>query len=154
MHPVDEWLDAATGPGHSGDATTSGQSAQLWTCGMHPQVIENEPGICPICAGEAGAGAGELQIDGAYVGEICDGYDNDFDGVQQAWETGIPNVVMYIDIDGNWVRDPGEPSATTDTSGEERERLFEILCERSQSTAGYQAMCAPRELPLVVLREV
>ncbi len=38
-------------------------------------------GICPICAGEAGAGAGELQIDAAYLGEICDGKDNDFDGV-------------------------------------------------------------------------
>lgn len=39
-------------------------------------------------------------------------------------------------------------------SGEERARLFEILSERSKSTVGYQAMCAPRELPLVVLREV
>ena len=38
-------------------------------------------GICPICAGEAGAGAGELQIDAAYVGEICDGKDNDFNGL-------------------------------------------------------------------------
>ncbi|APR85550.1 Hypothetical protein A7982_10899 [Minicystis rosea] len=38
-------------------------------------------GVCPICAGEAGGGAGELQIDGAYVGEICDGWDNDFNGV-------------------------------------------------------------------------
>lgn len=37
-------------------------------------------GICPICAGEAGGGAGELQLDSAYVGEICDGKDNDFDG--------------------------------------------------------------------------
>ena len=23
--------------------------AQLWTCGMHPQVIQEEPGQCPIC---------------------------------------------------------------------------------------------------------
>jgi len=37
-------------------------------------------GVCPICRGEAGGGAGELQLDGAYVGEVCDGYDNDFDG--------------------------------------------------------------------------
>ena len=22
---------------------------QLWTCGMHPQVIQEEPGLCPIC---------------------------------------------------------------------------------------------------------
>ncbi len=38
-------------------------------------------GVCPICTGEAGGGAGELQIDGAYVGELCDGFDNDFNGV-------------------------------------------------------------------------
>jgi Putative metal-binding motif len=37
-------------------------------------------GTCAICNGEAGGGAGELQLDGAYVGEYCDGYDNDFDG--------------------------------------------------------------------------
>ncbi|MFT3775635.1 MAG: MopE-related protein [Minicystis sp.] len=44
-------------------------------------------GVCPICTGEAGGGAGELQIDGAYVGEICDGYDNDFNG---AVDDGLP----------------------------------------------------------------
>ena len=38
-------------------------------------------GVCTICKGEAGGGAGELQLAGAYVGEFCDGYDNDFDGL-------------------------------------------------------------------------
>jgi len=37
--------------------------------------------------------------------------------------------------------------------GEERERLYQILCRKSASTAGYQKMCSPRELPLVVLRD-
>lgn len=37
--------------------------------------------------------------------------------------------------------------------GEERRRLYDILCKKSRSTAGYQHMCAPRELPLVVLRD-
>ncbi|RYZ03211.1 MAG: hypothetical protein EOO73_28410 [Myxococcales bacterium] len=46
-------------------------------------------GICPICAGEAGAGAGELQIDAAYVGEICDNKDNDFNGLV---DDGIPQI--------------------------------------------------------------
>ncbi len=36
--------------------------------------------------------------------------------------------------------------------GEERARLYAELCARSASTEGYQRMCAPRELPLVVLR--
>jgi hypothetical protein len=37
-------------------------------------------------------------------------------------------------------------------TGEERERLFKELSRMSSSTESYQAMCAPRELPLVVLR--
>jgi len=52
---------------------------------IHPEaffdVRGGQGGVCPICAGEAGAGSGELQIDGAYVGEVCDGFDNDFNGV-------------------------------------------------------------------------
>ncbi len=30
------------------EASTAG-TKQLWTCGMHPQVIQDHPGICPIC---------------------------------------------------------------------------------------------------------
>ncbi|MBW2269324.1 MAG: nitroreductase family deazaflavin-dependent oxidoreductase [Deltaproteobacteria bacterium] len=37
-------------------------------------------------------------------------------------------------------------------SGEERERLFALLCTKSPTTQAYQDGCAPRELPLVVLR--
>ena len=28
---------------------TATHSLGLWTCGMHPQVLEEEPGFCPIC---------------------------------------------------------------------------------------------------------
>jgi Cu(I)/Ag(I) efflux system membrane fusion protein/cobalt-zinc-cadmium efflux system membrane fusion protein len=35
---------------HSNSAeTVETEGAQLWTCGMHPQVIQEEPGTCPIC---------------------------------------------------------------------------------------------------------
>ena len=27
----------------------SSAGSQLWTCGMHPQVIQDHPGLCPIC---------------------------------------------------------------------------------------------------------
>ncbi|MCH2172041.1 nitroreductase family deazaflavin-dependent oxidoreductase [Myxococcota bacterium] len=37
-------------------------------------------------------------------------------------------------------------------TGEERERLYEKMCRLSSTTKSYQDMCAPRELPLVVLR--
>ena len=39
-------------------------------------------------------------------------------------------------------------------SGDERVKLFETLDGLSRGTSMYQKMCAPRELPLVVLREV
>lgn len=40
------------GRGESGSAdrpSGSSASGQLWTCGMHPQVIQDHPGDCPIC---------------------------------------------------------------------------------------------------------
>ncbi len=36
-------------------------------------------GVSTLCKGEAGGGVGELQISNGYVGELCDGFDNDFD---------------------------------------------------------------------------
>jgi hypothetical protein len=47
-------------------------------------------GTCAICSGEAGGGAGELQISGGYVGEFCDGFDNDFD---DAIDEDLPPLV-------------------------------------------------------------
>lgn len=34
---------------HASDSAAAQGGAQLWTCGMHPEVIQEEPGICPIC---------------------------------------------------------------------------------------------------------
>jgi Cu(I)/Ag(I) efflux system membrane fusion protein/cobalt-zinc-cadmium efflux system membrane fusion protein len=46
-----EWTHQAghrlTGGGEGG--ANGEQSGQLWTCGMHPQVIQDKPGECPIC---------------------------------------------------------------------------------------------------------
>jgi Cu(I)/Ag(I) efflux system membrane fusion protein len=33
----------------SASSATAETDGQLWTCGMHPHVIEDEPGQCPIC---------------------------------------------------------------------------------------------------------
>ena len=33
----------------AGHHDTAGNSEPLWTCGMHPQVIQDHPGTCPIC---------------------------------------------------------------------------------------------------------
>lgn len=52
-----------------------------------------------------------------------------------------------------WIRvkRKNRPARAYVASGSESEKLYEKLCEMSQSTASYQTMCAPRELPLVVL---
>ncbi|HEX8340407.1 MAG TPA: efflux RND transporter periplasmic adaptor subunit, partial [Tepidisphaeraceae bacterium] len=46
-------LAAAFGRGDGAAASSAGasesKSKQLWTCGMHPQVIQDHPGDCPIC---------------------------------------------------------------------------------------------------------
>src|SRR5712691_2971025 len=36
-----------TGCGH--DEASAAKGETLYTCGMHPQVIQNKPGNCPIC---------------------------------------------------------------------------------------------------------
>lgn len=41
-----------TGVALAQDGTAAGEKAaavQLWTCGMHPQVVQDHPGECPIC---------------------------------------------------------------------------------------------------------
>lgn len=64
---------------HPSSTTTSSKKAgdsaeQLWTCSMHPQVIQNSPGVCPICHMElvplkkqGQGGDGVIQIDPAIV---------------------------------------------------------------------------------------
>ena len=41
------------GQGHPGTAARTAAASdapvQLWTCGMHPQVVQDHPGTCPIC---------------------------------------------------------------------------------------------------------
>jgi RND family efflux transporter MFP subunit len=50
--PVDGWLGLTQKPsedvGH-GRGPGRGLGTELWTCGMHPEVIQDEPGTCPIC---------------------------------------------------------------------------------------------------------
>ncbi len=43
------WLGFARARTASPAPAASNATAQLWTCGMHPQVIQDHPGTCPIC---------------------------------------------------------------------------------------------------------
>ncbi|MEM9291292.1 MAG: efflux RND transporter periplasmic adaptor subunit [Acidobacteriota bacterium] len=61
ISPLPSWLGS-----DSGDAAGPAATAELHTCGMHPQVLQEGPGSCPICGmdlvpaaapGEAEAGS-------------------------------------------------------------------------------------------------
>lgn len=55
---------------HAGHTDGTTDAATQWTCGMHPFIIRDEPGICPICnmeltplkPGTGGQGSGERQV--------------------------------------------------------------------------------------------
>jgi Cu(I)/Ag(I) efflux system membrane fusion protein/cobalt-zinc-cadmium efflux system membrane fusion protein len=67
------WADRLAGRTHAphGPVLGASEGKQLWTCGMHPQVAQDQPGNCPICGmrlvpvknsggiGTAGIAAGE-----------------------------------------------------------------------------------------------
>jgi len=46
VQPIQDKIYAAVHGSHAAETHGDGQ---LWTCGMHPQVIQEEPGTCPIC---------------------------------------------------------------------------------------------------------
>ncbi len=48
LHGVDDRLRGSFGD-HNAHSSSSDAEVQLWTCGMHPNVIQDEPGTCPIC---------------------------------------------------------------------------------------------------------
>ncbi len=50
LHPVDGWLQSRLDY-HAGtmEMVSEEQGEQLWTCSMHPHILEDEPGECPVC---------------------------------------------------------------------------------------------------------
>ena len=48
VSPVDDWFGLARST-EVGPEDGDGHGNGLWTCGMHPEVVQDEPGICPIC---------------------------------------------------------------------------------------------------------
>ncbi len=51
LNPGDwEWADSLVhSRAHLEPETGAPETGRLWTCGMHPQVVQNQPGNCPIC---------------------------------------------------------------------------------------------------------
>jgi Cu(I)/Ag(I) efflux system membrane fusion protein/cobalt-zinc-cadmium efflux system membrane fusion protein len=63
------WAGTARHDHGAGETATSAEATK-WTCGMHPFIIQDEPGICPICnmeltplkPGTGGQSGGEKQV--------------------------------------------------------------------------------------------
>lgn len=58
------WLGDGGGEGGGQAGSTTSAPERVWSCSMHPQIRQNEPGMCPICGMdlivlEEGAGSGE-----------------------------------------------------------------------------------------------
>ncbi len=52
FHRADGWLQARLGVGSGGSGPAEQEPADevaLWTCPMHPHVLTEEPGECPVC---------------------------------------------------------------------------------------------------------
>jgi Cu(I)/Ag(I) efflux system membrane fusion protein/cobalt-zinc-cadmium efflux system membrane fusion protein len=65
LTPISERLTGRTSPQPEAQHPPA-ESVQLWTCGMHPQVLQDEPGTCPICnmnlVRKAGGSASERTV--------------------------------------------------------------------------------------------
>lgn len=73
---LERWLVPSTPGAAATDAAPAAGPGvkQLWTCGMHPQVIQDHPGDCPIChmkltplGAGAASDAGAVVVDPAVV---------------------------------------------------------------------------------------
>ncbi|CAN5155701.1 hypothetical protein BH23VER1_BH23VER1_22660 [soil metagenome] len=64
------WFGAPPSGDQGGGSAAAAESGQTWTCSMHPQIRQPDPGLCPICnmdlipleAGTGGGGLRELTV--------------------------------------------------------------------------------------------
>src|SRR5439155_20805347 len=42
-------LDAEVPSDGAGNTGKDAAGSKLWTCSMHPQVLQEHPGLCPVC---------------------------------------------------------------------------------------------------------
>ena len=87
-----------TGCGDPESTTTSdsGETAQvqLWTCGMHPNVITEEPGQCPICGMNLTPMKNTAEVEEQAVAEQAMDEQAEDAAQVQLWTCGMhPNVI-------------------------------------------------------------
>lgn len=83
------------------------QGAQLWTCSMHPQIIQDKPGKCPICFMDLvpvvqSSPAGPRQIE--YTGETLKLMDVETARAERKEVEILVNMVGKVDYDESRIR--------------------------------------------------
>ncbi len=133
-YPAGECPPCAQSSGQCDDCGGGGGGGIVSVLSGQPALIDSDAtfrvggargGVCS-CAGEAGGGAGELQLNGVYRGEVCDGFDNDFDGIV---DNNIPDETSERRLD-LWGRLPG-PRGGGHQSGRRQQRLSPLQSQSS-----------------------
>ena len=112
-------LGSSAAHSHADAGAEQGGEGQLWTCGMHPNVIQDEPGTCPICSMDLVP----LRQDSAQQQQAEEG---------QLWTCGMhPNVIQdepgtcpICGMDLVPLRQEGGASGATKSPSGERKILF------------------------------
>ncbi|MDH3744053.1 MAG: efflux RND transporter periplasmic adaptor subunit [Acidobacteriota bacterium] len=103
LHSADTWLQARVGFRSEETNAKTGDEAEtgFWTCGMHPHVLAEEPGECPICRMDLVQVSGPSASSSAGEREILF-YRNPMDPkitspVPSKDEMGMDYVPIYVD---------------------------------------------------------
>jgi len=91
IHPVDTWLHHLLGHHEEHAASAGDEHAHgLWTCPMHPDILAEEPGSCPIC------GMDLVPVEaGVAAAETTSATATELGGEHQLWTCGMhPQVIQ------------------------------------------------------------
>ena len=78
--------------------TEQSESGQLWTCGMHPQVIQNEPGNCPICGMKLTPLRTEQQATEQAAGQTMQHEGMEHEGMEQKGNGGSEHQMADMEM--------------------------------------------------------
>ena len=114
-------------------AETPSQSDQLWTCGMHPDVLLSEPGQCPICKMDLVA----VNMDETTEPEA--GMAEDHSNVMEE----VPNTGIDQDKKILYWRAPMDPTYVSDKPGKSPMGMDLVPVYEGEASAGPSIVIDP-----------
>ncbi len=118
----------ACGSDDKGKTTAEQTEGQLWTCGMHPEVILDEPGNCPICGMELvpvkGSGGQQTKHEGHSMADDEAGHEghqmDGASGTAEAQQTAASNQKKKKERKILYWRAPMDPTEIYDRPGKSK----------------------------------